>query len=297
MKIRRIWVRLAALVLGVVLLSGCQNAATTTNGKMNVVTSVDFYAEVAKAVGGQYTHVTSVINDPAVDPHDYEPTTNVGKQVAEAAVVIDNGAGYDSWMSKLINANSAQIETVSAAKVVGVKDGENEHVWYKPQAMPALANALATAYARKDPQHRQQYQANAKKYINSLKPLNSLIDRLRTNAKGHRVAVSEPVFNNALQYMGYKVSNEHFAQAIEEGTDPSPADIRLMKTDFSEHKVAFFVLNTQVDNKVVTNMVQAANKAHIPVLRVTETLPAHETYTTWMMRQYNDLAAIQAKTQ
>jgi zinc/manganese transport system substrate-binding protein len=40
-------------------------------------------------------------------------------------------------------------------------------------------------------------------------------------------------------------------------------------------------------------MVKLAKQYDVPVLKVTETLPANQTYESWMLSQYNQLAKIQ----
>ncbi|QFQ90847.1 metal ABC transporter solute-binding protein, Zn/Mn family [Lacticaseibacillus manihotivorans] len=275
----------------VLTLAGCA-AKPQPNHRMHVVTSVDFYAEVAKAVVGTHGTVTSVINDPAVDPHDFDPTVTTGKMVAKADLVLANGAGYDAWMNKLTAAEPS-VSTLSAAKIVGVKNGQNEHIWYTPTAMPKIARALATKLGRLDPKHKADYQQNAKTYIKKLQPLMTLIDQLKQNAGDKQVAVSEPVFNNALAYMDYRVANTHFAQAVEEGSDPSPQDVRQLNRQMATGKIAFFVVNTQVSSKIVDNAITMAKKYHIPILHVTETLPKGLSYTSWMTKQYRELQTIQ----
>ncbi|WP_461226035.1 metal ABC transporter solute-binding protein, Zn/Mn family [Lacticaseibacillus suihuaensis] len=288
------WLVAALLTLAVASgLSGCGKAAAPQAKGLQVVASVDFYADVARAVVGDHGTVTAVINRPDIDPHDYEPTVDVAKTVAKAQIVIQNGAGYDDWMNRLLAADDTGITQVTAAKVVGIKDGDNEHVWYKPDVMPKLARALAAACAKQDPKHKAAYAKNAAAYIKSLKPLTAKIAALKKGASGQAVAVSEPVFDNALNAMGYRIVNNHFAQAIEEGTDPSPADIRELEAAIAAGKLAFFVQNTQAESKVVTNIVKKVRAAKIPVLKVTETMPTNATYTSWMMQQYNALAKIQ----
>ncbi|WP_225047914.1 metal ABC transporter solute-binding protein, Zn/Mn family [Lacticaseibacillus kribbianus] len=291
-RLRRLGLVLIALVAAGAL-AGCGQTATPKRQGLQVVTTVDFYADVARAVLGDHGTVTAVINRPDIDPHDYEPTVNVAKTVAAAQVVLKNGAGYDDWMDRLTAADGAGITTVSAAKVVGIKDGDNEHIWYKPDVMPELARALAKVYGQKDPEHKAAYRTNAEAYIRRLSPLTAKIASLKKGAAGQAVAVSEPVFDNALSAMGYRIVNNHFAQAIEEGTDPSPADIRALEAAIEKKDIAFFVQNTQADSKVVTNIVKKVRAAGIPVLQVTETMPAHTTYTSWMMQQYDALAKIQ----
>ncbi|MFD1429176.1 metal ABC transporter solute-binding protein, Zn/Mn family [Lacticaseibacillus mingshuiensis] len=275
-------------------LSACSSSSSAYNtGKkqLSVVATVDFYGEVAKAVLGSHGHVTSIITKPEIDPHDYEPTTAVGKTVAEADIALANGAGYDSWMDKLVKA-SGKAKLITAAQIVGVKDGENEHIWYKPDAMPKIANALAKDFAKRDPANKAAYQKNAAAYIKKLQPVTDLIAKLKQGANGQRVAVSEPVFNNALSAMGYTVSDEHFANAIEDDNDPSPADLAALKTDIKNKKIAFFVRNIQVDSKLVSELAAECKQAGVPVLEVTETLPAGMTYVTWMSQQYQQLAKL-----
>ena len=277
----------------ILLLTGCSQTHAA-NEKIHVVASVDFYGEVAQQVLGKYGTVTSVINDPNVDPHDYEPTTQIGKTVAKADIVIANGAGYDAWMTKLAKAQP-DTTMITAAKVVGVKNGENEHIWYKPQAMKLMANALVKQFGKRDPQHQAAYRRNAKHYIESLKPLDQAVAQLKTLSRGQSAIVSEPVFDNALTAIGVSVADQHFAQAIEEGSDPTPADIRKNSKLLKQHQVAFVVINKQVQSKVVSNLVQQAKDNDVPILKVTETMPRKQTYLQWQLSQYRSLIKLLEK--
>lgn len=70
----------------------------SSSDKLNVVSTLDFYGETAKAVLGKNGTVTSLIDNPNIDPHDFEATTKTAKQTANADVIIRNGAGYDDWI-------------------------------------------------------------------------------------------------------------------------------------------------------------------------------------------------------
>ena len=62
-----------------------------------------------------------------------------------------------------------------------------------------------------------------------------------------------------------------------------------MQQALKSRQVAFFVNNSQVSDKLVTNMVSLAKKNQVPVLNVTETMPAKLTYQQWMLAQYRQL--------
>ena len=274
--------------------NGAAKQSSSNGSKIQVVASLDFYGEVAKAVGGNKVSVQSIINNPAVDPHDYEPTTKVGKSVASADLVVASGIGYDGWMDKVVkSADKSKNYLRVADDLMNKKEGDNEHIWYDPRTMPKLANTLADKFAKKDPADKATFKANAKKYIASLDDLNTLINKLKSKVNGQLVDVSEPVFGYALDYLGYKVNDDHFSKSTEDGTDYSAKDIHGIETDIKEKKIAFFVNNIQASSKTVNQLVKLAEQNNVPVLKVTETLPKGKNYRTWMTSQYQQLEKIQ----
>lgn len=274
--------------------NGAAKQSSSNGSKIQVVASLDFYGEVAKAVGGNKVSVQSIINNPAVDPHDYEPTTKVGKSVASADLVVASGIGYDGWMDKVVkSADKSKNYLRVADDLMNKKEGDNEHIWYDPRTMPKLANTLADKFAKKDPADKATFKANAKKYIASLDDLNTLINKLKSKVNGQLVDVSEPVFGYALDYLGYKVNDDHFSKSTEDGTDYNAKDIHGIETDIKEKKIAFFVNNIQASSKTVNQLVKLAEQNNVPVLKVTETLPKGKNYRTWMTSQYQQLEKIQ----
>ncbi|WEE35516.1 metal ABC transporter solute-binding protein [Lactiplantibacillus paraplantarum] len=290
---QRFWRLLVGLMISGGILAGCQSKQPAADtAKTNIVTTTDFYGSVAKAVGGKHVTVTSIINKPSVDPHDFEPTPAVAKTVSKADIVVANGLGYDGWMNKVVR-STKQAKLIRVGEdVLHRKAGVNEHLWYDAQTMPATANYLAKQLAKQQPQYRAYFKANAKRYIATLKPIQRERAKLQAKAKKmqqRQVLVSEPVFDYALTSLGFKVGNRDFENAVEKGTDPSPQIIHKMQRALKQRQVAFFVNNQQVSDKLVANMVSLAKKNHVPVLSVTETMPAHLTYQQWMLKQYRQL--------
>ena len=263
---------------------------------IRVVTSLNFYGEVAKAVAGDHGTVTSFINSSAVDPHEFQPTTKQAKHVANANVAIENGLGYDAWMSKMVKADSKNKITLInvGEQVAKEKDGANEHVWYRPATMSALATTLAKQFSKLDPDHKADYEKNAKAYQAKLQKLDKVIAQAKQNVGDNRlVDVSEPVFDYALENLGYKINDQHFEKAVEDDSDPSPKDIQQIQDDITNHRIAFFVNNSQESDKTVENLVKLAKENNVPVLNVTESEPDGEDYVSWMTKQYQALLKIQ----
>ena len=278
---RRFWKIVAGLSLVLAVIFGL--AATDWHPQqksqrpIKVVASLNFYGEAAQAVAGKYGQTVSVIDNAAVDPHEYQPATVQAEQVAKANVVILNGLGYDQWMNDLVKANQNGSQTVVnvGRQIAGQKNGANEHVWYRPQTMKKLA-----------------YYLNAKKYVSSLTAIDQQIEKCRQLAQKQKVDVSEPVFDYALENLGYQINDRHFEKAIEDGNDPSPKDIQQLQQDIQEHRIAFFVNNKQSQSKTIDNLVALAKENHVPVLNVTESQPNGKTYRQWMLGQYRQLYRI-----
>lgn len=300
---KRFWKRGAsALLIGslALLASACGNgngtdsggtpgdsgsgAAATDGGKIRIVAAENFYGEVAEAVGGDDVEVLSLLTSPDADPHDYEPTPDASKAVDGADVVIFNGIGYDEWMQKLIDASGrAKDKTVIrvASDVMAHRDGDNEHVWFDPATMGKYAEELADRLGKLDPDHKTEYAKRASAYKQTLLPLNETVAALKQESP-LPVAVSEPVFDYMAQALNLKITDETFEMAAEEETDPAPKDVARLQEEIKNHAIAFFVNNVQASSQTVKNLVALAKQNGVPVVEVTETLPAGKTYLTWM---------------
>src|SRR5665647_713016 len=129
-----------AFVAALAIASG--QAAPAADGKLGVVAAENFYGDIARQVGGDRVEVVSILNNPDQDPHLFETTPGIVRQIANAQIVILNGANYDSWMDKLLAAAPRPNRTViTAAALVSAPAGGNPHLWYAPLTMPA-AGAL-----------------------------------------------------------------------------------------------------------------------------------------------------------
>src|SRR5438067_5004201 len=84
LKGRMRWWRAAlcggALVAAVLVGSGCNSSsAGDPSGRLQVVAAENFWGSIAQQLGGDRVQVTSLITNPATDPHDYEPTPADGR--------------------------------------------------------------------------------------------------------------------------------------------------------------------------------------------------------------------------
>jgi zinc/manganese transport system substrate-binding protein len=264
-------------------------SAQAADKPVTLIAAENFYGDIARQIGGSDVEVASILSNPDQDPHLFETSPAIVRQLAAAQIVVYNGADYDPWMPKLLKAAPRQDRAVIvAADLVHKKAGDNPHLWYDPPTMPAVARALAAALGKADPGHAADYQARLATLLASLKPLEDKVAALRKKYAGAAVTASEPVFGYMAAALGLKMRNEKFQLAIMNDTEPSARDVAAFERDLKEHKVRVMFYNKQASDKIVLHLVAIARAAKIPVVGVTETIPPGMSFQDWLMGELAD---------
>jgi zinc/manganese transport system substrate-binding protein len=292
------WWRLPAVIgiLGAIALSACGlGPGSSGSGKVEVVAAENFWGSIATQVGGDRAHVTSVIANPDTDPHDYEPTPADAKLIAGAKYVIVNGAGYDAWAPKLLAANPVAGRVVlTISDFIGVKEGDNPHMWYSPTYVSRVVDKIASDLAAIDSGSGSYFEQQRAAYqVTGLKPYHDTINTIRTKYKGTPVGATESIFSYMATDTGLNlITPSDYLKAVSEGTDPSPSDKATVLKQISGKMIKVFVFNTQNSTPDVKSLVDKAKAQGVPTPRVTETLaPATVTFQDWQTNQLKELLA------
>ena len=279
----------ACAVLLAVLAPVVTSAATPTIG---IVAAENFYGSVAEQVGGNRVAVTSILSDPSVDPHEYESIVDDAKAIARAALVIENGGGYDDWMDKLLSASpSAKRIVLRGFDLAGTKLPDNEHVWYDVDNVHAVALAVSDSLKKLDPGSASLYTKNLQAFVDSLARVRQKIAALRSRWNGTPVGLTETIFLYQANPIGLSVLTPfEFQKAIAEGNDPPADTVVTAENQVKGKKIRVLIYNEQTISSITTRLQDDAKAAGIPVVPVTETMPSVVSYQDWMLSQ---LAALE----
>ena len=279
----------AALALLLALLAQTAPVRAAEN-QIAVVAAENFYGDIARQIGGDRVSVVSILNNPDQDPHLFETTPGIVRQIAAAQIVILNGANYDSWMDKLLAAGPRRDRiVVNVANVAGYKVGDNPHLWYDPATMPAVAVAIADALVKADNTHAAQYSERLKTTVAALDQVTQRVAQLKAKHGGTPVTATEPVFGLMARALGLTMRNERFQLAMMNDTEPSARDVAGFESDLKEPKVRLLIYNSQVSEKLTERLRDIARRAKVPVLGVTETMPAKVNFQEWLLGELNNL--------
>ncbi|MDQ2846345.1 MAG: zinc ABC transporter substrate-binding protein, partial [Actinomycetota bacterium] len=193
------------------------------------------------------------------------------------------------FANQMVDTANPKPELIDVVQLSGLdqhpKTGEfNEHVFYNLDTITTLGNTLATKLGALEPADKQTFAANAATFANKLAALKKRAVAIRTAHPGLTAIVTEPVADYLLQTAGIAdVTPSGFSQAVEEENDPAPADVAQVDNLLKTKTVAVLVFNSQTSGAVTEDVKKAAQADGVPVLPVTETLPAGVTdYPTWM---------------
>ena len=282
--------RIVLICVLLTALVGCGGGAKSTT--LAVVASTNVYGDITRQIGGSDVTVTSVLTDPNADPHLFEPGTANGLAVARARVVIENGLNYDSFMTRLERAApSGDRRVLTIADVLGVHGTDaNPHLWYDVPALPKIATAIEQALASADAKHADAYRQRLRAFVASLAPLQREVAAIRTAHAGATVAYTEPVPGYLIEAAGlHNLAPSSFTRPIEEGTEPSASAVSAMIALVAKHGIRVLLYNGQAVSPITARVRAAAQHVGIPVVPITETLPAHLTFQLWQRSQVEEL--------
>jgi zinc/manganese transport system substrate-binding protein len=279
--------------------SALAGPGSTVGGPVQVVAAENFWGSIAAQLGGDRVHVTSVIANPATDPHDYEPTAVDARAFATAELVIVNGIGYDPWAPKLLAGNPVGGRLVlTVGDVVGIKAGGNPHRWYSPPDVQQVIAAIVADYKRLDPRDAAYFDRQRTAFeTKGLAAYKSEIATIRKRYAGTPVGASESIFTPLAHALGLTlVTPDSFLKAISEGTDPTAKDVTTIDRQIARRELKVWVFNSQNSTPDVQRLTDAARARGIAVATITETLtPATATFQAWQVAQLRALRTALAK--
>jgi zinc/manganese transport system substrate-binding protein len=290
---KRRGLKVAGLIIFVVLVAalviGSFRSTNQLNGKViNVVAGENFWGSLVSQIGGNKVKVDSIVSDPNADPHEYESNTSDARAIADANYVILNGAGYDSWANKLIDASpNPSRKVLTVATLLGKVDGDNPHFWYSPDYVNTVIKQMELNLATIDPSDSSYFQKNLAQLQTNLEPYQNRISYIKEHYAGTKVAATESIFVYLAQAADLNlVSPPAFIQAVAEGNDPPTDSVVQFQQQLNSGQVKLMVYNEQTVTPLTNSMKTLATQNTIPIVGVTETIqPPNTSFEDWMNAQ------------
>ena len=222
--------KLLAALPALLLVGGCAAFTDDSVGLDNgVQVAAAFYPlqYVAERVAGGHADVEN-LTAPGGEPHDLELTIRETAEVAQADLVVYE-RGFQPSVDDAVDEN-AEGDVLDAAQVVhlvpfrehGVDSGEDDpHFWLDPLLLADLGDAVAGRLSDIDPEHADDYAANAAALRADLERLDGEYAAGLAHCERDTVVVSHDAFGY-LQRYGLRMEA---ILGLAPDAEPTPADL------------------------------------------------------------------------
>ena len=294
----------AILILATGLAScGRQQPPMPPDGRVPVVATFSILGDIAANVGGDRIALTTLVG-PNGDAHAYEPTPGDAQILAGAAVVFENGLGFETWLDKLCQASQTTARRVIVTQgitprtlIEGGRQETDPHCWHDVRNTIEMTREVADALAQADPAGAATYQANARTYLANLDELDRYIAaQVRTLPPERRVLLTS---HDSLGYFarryGFRVLGASLTSVSTEAGDPSARKIAAVIQEIRQAGVpAIFTEN--MENPKLMEQIAAEAGVRVDTSLYTDALGAKgspgETYLKMMRANVDTLVGL-----
>lgn len=265
----------AATALGLGTLSACStdSAAAGNTDKFDVVASFYPMQYLAEQIGGDHVNVTT-LTEPGQEPHDLELSTKQTAELGEADAVlylktlqpaVDEAVSQSEVKTKIDAASLTKLEDhgdVEHEHGAEEEHAEEEeehaldpHIWLDPVKYREVAEGVAKAFEKADPDHAADYKKNASALTKKLDTLDTAYE------DGLKNSATKVFFTNHAAF-GYLAERYGLTQEAISGLDPesepSPARIKELQTEAKADGVTTVFYETLVSDKTAKTLASDA---------------------------------------
>ncbi len=160
-----------------------------------------------------------------VDPHDYEPSPADTKAVADADLIVINGAGIEEWLDKLVTSAEPKGPVIDLSQNVTLRggdepsvagsgdhsearsdehghDGKDPHIWHDPTNAKIMVTDLTAALVAADAANASTYESNRDAYLAELDVLDAEIEQQIGTLTNKRLVTNHDAFGYYIDHYG-----------------------------------------------------------------------------------------------
>jgi zinc/manganese transport system substrate-binding protein len=240
----------------------------TAQDRLSVVTSFSILADMTKQVGGDRIALRSIAG-PDQDAHGFQPKPSDAAGLANAALVIRNGLGFEGWLDRMIRSSGFKGRLVTTTEgitprmmeahghhghdhggagrrqnhSVGPRRVPDPHAWQDVGLGQHYVRNITTGLIAADPAGEALYRRNAEAYAARLAALDQWVraEVAKVPEARRKIVTSHDAFG----YFGATYGVRFLApQGVSTEAEPSAAEVgRLIRQIRAENITALFMEN------------------------------------------------------
>lgn len=272
---KKIYLLLMSLCISISVLGCSKNETIDENkDKIKVYTTVFPVYDFAKNIGKDKIDLNYII-PPGTEPHDYEITPKVLKDIQDADLLIKNGLGIDSFVDKI--ESESNLKVVVATKGIeplsyedkkmnnhsheenddNHKHGEYDpHVWLDVDLAIKECENIKKALIEADEKNKTYYENNYNEYVHNLEKIRDKYDSELSNIKNNKIIVS----HDAYGYLCEKYNIEQISvTGITPNQEPSLSKVSEISNFAKTNNIGYILFDGLVNPKIAQTIANEAN--------------------------------------
>ncbi|HAV03283.1 MAG TPA: manganese transporter [Chryseobacterium sp.] len=249
-----------------ILLTGCTDAKKD-DGNFRIVTTTSMITDLVKNVGGDKVSVTGLMGA-GVDPHLYKASEGDVSKLSQADMILYNGLHLEGKLVEVFeNMQRQKINTIAISDALDKKDligstlfasNYDPHIWFAVENWEKATQFVADELSKALPEHREEFQANAERYLGALKTLKTeLSEEINTlPEEQRRLVTAHDAFNYFGRSFGFDVVG---LQGISTATEAGVQDVQKTASYIIDHKVKAIFIESSVPKRTVEALQAAVN--------------------------------------
>jgi zinc/manganese transport system substrate-binding protein len=240
----------------------------TAQDRLSVVASFSILADMTKQIGGDRIALRSIAG-PDQDAHGFQPKPSDAAGLANAALVIRNGLGFEGWLDRMIRSSGFKGRLVTTTEgitprmmeahhhhghdhggagrrhnhSVGPRQVPDPHAWQDLGLAPHYIRNITAGLIATDPAGEALYRRNAEAYAARLAALDQWVraEVAKVPEARRKIVTSHDAFG----YFGAAYGVRFLApQGVSTEAEPSAAEVgRLIRQIRAENITALFMEN------------------------------------------------------
>lgn len=276
-------------------------APTSAKSSMLLVATSFYPLEyLAKEIGKDLIKVTN-ITPAGSEPHEYEPTQQQIIDINQSDLLFANGAGLESWTSKLAEGNTSPKALLELSKSFELSEIEEEgkkiqdpHIWLSPKNYIKMAKLVSTSLQQNQSQTNQVLiENNTRDLIQKLEVLESKYKAKLSpnNCKKTKFVTNHEAFNYLAKDYGLEALS---ISGLSTEAEPSAKELVDLSEIIKSNNIKYVLTETIANPKLAQTLAKEVGITTLemnPLEGLTEAeIKAGSNYLTVMESNLQNLA-------
>ncbi|WP_353949406.1 zinc ABC transporter substrate-binding protein [Sporolactobacillus sp. Y61] len=254
------------ILLALSVITGCTSRpGSPASGKLQITTTVGMIRDIVEQVGGDHVKATGLMG-PGIDPHLYKASQGDIQKLENADIIFYGGLHLEGKMTEIFEKMDQRKPVVAVTRDIPEKDlrtteegAHDPHVWFDVQHWITATETIRETLIEEDPDHKEDYERNAKAYIAKLEELDQYArEQIATIPKERRVLVTA---HDAFGYFGDAYAIEvRGLQGLSTASEYGSRDISELRDYLVDKGIKAVFVESSVPKRSIEAVVRGAKE-------------------------------------